>query len=124
LFTALAVLWLLGGIAHGMGGGVLLKPFFEDAETSGKRALALVPVLAMAGLLALDYLVWMTVVLGIVPETASHFIGGRMIPHGPEDTIGESFILVGFAYLLLLLVAFVLTVASRRKAERGSDEPG
>jgi len=31
---------------------------------------------------------------------------------------------VGFAYLLLLLVAFVLTVASRRKAERGSDEPG
>lgn len=143
-FTALAVLWLLGGIARGMGGGgprepslvwwflaysgvtialisqlwyLLLKPVFEDAETSKKRVLALVPILATAGLLSLDYLVWGMVVLGIVPETASSpFIGGRMIPHGPEDTIGESFVRVGFVYLLLLLAAFVLTVASRRGA--------
>lgn len=142
-FTVLAVLWLLGGIARGMGGGgprepslvwwflaysgvtialvsqlwyLLLKPVFEDAETSKKRVLALVPILATAGLLSLDYLVWGMVVLGIVPETASSFIGGRMIPHGPEDTIGESFVRVGFVYLLLLLAAFVLSIAGRRGA--------
>lgn len=149
-FTALAVLWMLGGIARGMGRGglrkssltwwffaysavkialvsqlcyLLLELVIEDAETLKKRVLTLIPILATGAtrsrLSRLDD--------GSTGHRARNvqqsFIRGGLMTHAPEDTIGESFFRVGFVYLLLLLAAFVLTVAGSRESNRESDEP-